>query len=180
MKRCGNTRRYRMNIKPHLQYAARRGEELSGSRSRSMRPSAPLQAIFEFIGHEYRRERTVRAAALSLLADTLIVSGVDGEHYRAIIAPRIAFLRHVAPRCLDEHRDQLFGDSAPGNVGQATIDLALSRGLPDPWLLEHFRGQVRDAVQRGTGSALDHYLIAILWQVTRSSVDDAVTFLRSP
>src|SRR5260370_36304775 len=135
--------------------------------------------MVDLMGHEYRRDGTVRDTALSLLAETLTVSGLDGEHYRAVIAPRIAFLRHVAPRWVEEHREQLSGDGAPGNLGQATIDLALFQGVPDRWLLEHFRHQVRDAVRRATGNALDYYLLAMLWHAPGYSVNDTLTFLRS-
>ena len=41
------------------------------------------------------------------------------------------------------------------------------------------REQVRDAVRRTTDNALDHFLVAMLWQVPGYSVDEAVTFLRS-
>src|ERR1019366_2951915 len=137
-----------------------------------------LQAVLDLMGHEHRRDGTVRDTSLDLLTNTLNMSGLDGEHYRAIIAPRIAFLRHVAPRWVEEHRHRLFGDGAPDNLGQRTIDLALADGLPDPWLLEHFRGQVQDAVQRATDQALEHYLVAMLREVPGYSVDDAVTFFQ--
>src|SRR5260370_27990686 len=104
--------------------------------------------MVDLMGHEYRRDGTVRATALSLLAETLTVSGLDGDHYRAVIAPRIAFLRHVAPRWVQEHREQLFGDRAPGNLGQPPINLPLFPRVPDHPLLEHFRDPVRDAVRR--------------------------------
>ena len=138
-----------------------------------------LQAMLDLMGYEHRRDGTVRDAALNLLTATLAVSGLDGEHYRAIIAPRIAFVRHVAPRWAEEHRDRLFRGGAPGSLGQMAIDLALAYGLPDPWLLEHFRGQVQDAVRRAMDNALDHYLVAMLRAVPGYNVDDAVTFLRS-
>jgi hypothetical protein len=80
---------------------------------------------------------------------------------------------------VDDHRGQLFGADAPGNLGQITVDLALSWGLPNSWLLEHFREQVRDAVRRMTNNALDHFLVAMLWKVPGYSVDEASTFLRS-
>jgi hypothetical protein len=138
-----------------------------------------LQAVLDLMGYQYRHGKTVEASALSLLTDTLAITGRDGEDYRAVIAPRIAFLRHVAPHWVEEHRGQLFGDDAPGTLGQVTIDLALSSGFPDRWLLEHFRDQVEDAVQRRTGSALEHYLVAVLWRVPGYSVDDAVKFTGS-
>jgi len=149
------------------------------TQARSRPCTCALQAVLDLMGHEHRRDRTVRDSALNLLTDTLAVSGLDGEHYRAIIAPRIAFVRHVAPRWVEVHWDRLFGDDAPDNLGQVTIDLALAYGLPDPWLLERFRGQVQDAVRRATGNVLDHYLVAMLREVPGYNVDDAVTFLRS-
>ena len=39
--------------------------------------------------------------ALDLLAETLALGGPDGTQHRAIIAPRLAFLRHVAPHWVD-------------------------------------------------------------------------------
>ena len=138
-----------------------------------------LQTALDLMAHEYRGDGTVRPATLKLLTDTLAVSGSDGEHYRVIIARRLTFLRHVAPRWVEEHRDQLFGNAAPGDLGKVTIELALAYGRPDPWLLEHFRGRVQDAVQGATSGALEHYLIAVLRQVPGYSVNDAVTFLRS-
>jgi hypothetical protein len=138
-----------------------------------------LQAMFDVMGHEYRDQKTVRPEALDLVAETLALSGPDGAQHRAIIAPRLAFLRYVAPTWVDDHRGQLFGADAPDNLGQTTVDLALSWGRPNSWLLEHFGEQVRDAVRRTIDNALDHYLVAMLWQVPGYSLDEAVTVLRS-
>ena len=77
------------------------------------------------------------------------------------------------------HRSQLFEADAPDNLGQTTIDLALCWGRPNSWLLEHFRDQVHEAVRRTTDNALDHFLVAMLWQVPGYGVDEAVTVLRS-
>lgn len=138
-----------------------------------------LQVIFDVMGHEYRAEGTVRPEALDLLAETLTLSGPDGTQHRAIIAPRLGFLRHVAPHWVADHRNQLFGTDAQDNLGQTTVDLALSWGRPNTWLLEHFRDQVRDAVRRTTHNALDHFMVGMLWQVPGYSADEAITFLRS-
>jgi hypothetical protein len=138
-----------------------------------------LQVMFDVMGNEYRGQEAVRPEALGLLAETLALSGQDGAQHRAIIAPRLAFLRYVAPNWVEGHRGQLFGADAPDNLGQTTVDLALSWGRPNPWLLENLRAQVRDAVRRMTDNALDHFLVAVLWQAPGYSVDEAVTFLRS-
>jgi hypothetical protein len=138
-----------------------------------------LQAIFDLMGHEYRDQGTTSPAALDLLTETLALSGQDGAQHRAMIAPRLAFLRHVAPSWVDNHRRQLFGAEAPGNLGQTTVDLALSWGRPNSWLLEHFRAEVHDAVRRAVNNALEHFLVAILRQITGYSIEEAATFLRS-
>jgi hypothetical protein len=138
-----------------------------------------LQAVFDVMGYDHRGGGTVRHAALNLLTDTLAESGLDGEHYRVIIGRGIAFLRRLIPPWVEEHRDQLFGKSAPGSLGQATIDFALAYGRPDPWLLQHFQDEVLNAVQRSTSGALEHYLVGILREIPGYGIDHAVPLLRS-
>jgi len=138
-----------------------------------------LEAALSFMGHEYRTHGTVRPEAMNLLSAILRLEGTDGAEHRAIVAPRIGFLRHIASQWVDEHRDELFGTAAPNGLGQLTVDLALKWGRPNTWLLEHFPDPVKDAVRRGVDNALDHYLIAMLLQLPRYSVEEAVDLLRS-
>lgn len=137
-----------------------------------------LQAVFALMAHEHRRAGTTRDAALNLLDQALAVGGSDGEHYRAVIAPQAALLRRLAPDWVEQRRSQLFGDSAPDGLGQATIDLALSQGFLDPWLMENYQPQVKDAVQRNVDQALECYLAAMLREVPGYTVDGTVRFLR--
>jgi hypothetical protein len=138
-----------------------------------------LEAALSFIGHEYRIHGTVRPEAMDLLSAILRLEGTDGAEHRAILAPRMGFLRHITPQWVDEHRDELFGAAAPNSLGQLTVDLALKWGRPNRWLLEHFPNPVKDAVRRDIDNALDHYLIAILLQVPRYAVKETVDFLRT-
>jgi len=78
------------------------------------------------MGYEYRVRGAVLPAALELITRSLALPGQDGLQHRAIIATRLAFLRYVAADWVDAHRDQLFGDRAPDQLGQPTMDLALS------------------------------------------------------
>jgi hypothetical protein len=143
------------------------------------RPSTrALQAVFDFIGYEYRVHGVVRRAALELLARSLELPGRDGLQRRAIIAPRLGFLRYVATDWADAHADQLFGDHAV-QLGQQTMDLALKWAQPNAWLLEMFPRLVRDAVRRGVDRALDHYMVAMLWQIPGYGVDDVARSLRT-
>jgi hypothetical protein len=135
--------------------------------------------VLSFVGHEYRTGGTVRPEALDLLSRVLVLEGTDGAEHRAIIGPRIAFLRHVAPDWVDEHREELFGRAAPAGLGQLTIDLALKWGQPNRWLLEQFPAAVRDAVRRDVDNALEQYLVAMLWRLPGFSVEEAAAFLRS-
>jgi hypothetical protein len=131
------------------------------------------------MGHEYRTYGTVRPQALDLLSAILRLEGTDGAQHRAIVAPRMGFLRHIAPQWVDTHRDELFGAAAPNGLGQVTVDLAVKWGQPNRWLLEQLLGPVRDAVRRDVDNALDHYLVAMLLQLSGYSVEEAVDFLRS-
>lgn len=138
-----------------------------------------LEAALSFIGHEYRTGGTVRPEAVDLLSSVLVLEGTDGAEHRAIIAPRIGFLRHVAPDWVDEHREDLFGTAAPTGLGQLTVDLALKWGRPNSWLLQQFPDAVRDAVRRDVDNALVQYLVAMLWRLPGYSMEEAASFLRS-
>ena len=139
-----------------------------------------LQAVFNFMGYEYRVRGIVRPAALELLTRSLELSGEDGLQHRAIIAPRLAFLRYVAADWVDAHRDQLFGDIASDHqLGQQTVDLALRWGQPNRWLLETYPQLVRAAVGRSVDRALDHYMVAMLWGIPGYGVDEVASALRT-
>ena len=137
-----------------------------------------LDAVFDVAGYEHRRRQYVRPEALALLADALALTGQDGAQHRALIAPRLAFLRHVAPQWVADHLDELFGSDAHG-LGQTTIDLALRWGMPDSWLLENLANQVRDAVKRKVPETLAQYLVGMLRNLPGYTPQAVVAFLRS-
>lgn len=138
-----------------------------------------LEAALSFLAHEYRLDSTVRPEATKLLTSILQLEDRDGAEHRAILAPRLGFLRHIAPNWVEQHRDQLFGDAAPTGLGQVTVDLAIRWGQPNRWLLENYPDTIKDAVKRNTEHALDHYLIAILWGIPNYSLQNSFKFLRS-
>jgi hypothetical protein len=138
-----------------------------------------LQAALVFMGYEYRVDQRVRPEALQLLTSVLELPDRDGAEHRAILATGVRFLRRIAPSWMEQHREQLFGDAAPSDLGQQTIDLALKWGQPDNWLLESYSPKVLDAVRRNVENALEQYLIAMLRQLPEYSIKDAVTTLRS-
>ncbi len=118
-----------------------------------------FQDIFQLIGTEFRRKESVREQAFDLLDEALELDGRDGAEYRAIIAPRLPFLLHVAQEWVETREAKLLGDQALDDLGQKTLELALKWGRPHRWLLERNLRAVRRAVRARTTNALDHLLI---------------------
>jgi hypothetical protein len=136
-----------------------------------------LQSIFHLMGADFRRERLIRDEALAVLDEALALSGWDGAEHRAIIAPRLSFLLHVAPDWVERRASDLFGKSAPSGLGQQTVDLALKWGRPNRWLLERYRPLLLHAVRAESDRAMDHLMVAMLWAIPGFSVSEVVTLL---
>jgi hypothetical protein len=131
-----------------------------------------LEAMFHLMATEFRRSDAVPKQALDLLDEALGLTGWDGAEHRAVIAPRLAFLRHVAPEWVESREAKLLGGQAPEDLGQKTVELALKWGRPNRWLLERHRRAVRRAVRAGSKNALDHTLVAMLWEVPGYSIEE--------
>ena len=123
-----------------------------------------LEAIFSVMGYEFRQHQNTRADALEILKETLNVDGVDGLHARSIIGPRINFLLHIAPDWVYDNRNLIFGDDAPDDLGQGTVELALRWGQPCQWLFENCRDEVKVAVTKGDERLLQKLMLAMLWE----------------
>lgn len=137
-----------------------------------------LEAVLSFMAQEFRVTGAARPAAFELLEEALRLEGSDGAEHRAIIATRLGFLRHIAPQWVDDVADLMFGDAAPQDLARVTADLAIKWGRPNRWLFERYRSLLRDAVSRGVDHALDHLMIAMLWEVADYSVEENIAFLR--
>ena len=74
--------------------------------------------MLHLVATEFRRDGTVRDEALDLLNEALGLGGWDGAEHRAIIAPRLPFLRHVAPEWVESREPRLLGDEDPESLGQ--------------------------------------------------------------
>ena len=130
-----------------------------------------LAAMVQLVATEFRRDGTVRNEALDLLDEALGLDGWDGAEHRAIIAPRLPFLRHVAPVWVQSRERKLLGDEAPEDLGQKTVELALKWGRPDRWLLERHRRAILRAIRAGSKHALEHALVAMLWELPGYSIE---------
>lgn len=136
-----------------------------------------LETVFYFMAYEFRHGESVRPEALELLEDVLNLDGFDGAQHRAILAPRLGFLKRVAPTWFDKQLNLLFGKAAPGDLGKQTFELALKWGQPQEWLLVKYRNRVRNAVILGDDRALTHMLIAMLQSLHGYSILDCVNIL---
>ncbi len=138
-----------------------------------------LVAVLAFLAYEYRSSGTVRPEATSLFEDGLRLTGIDGAEHRAVLAPRIGFLLHVMPEWTETTRELLFGSLAPEGLGQLSVELAIEWSPPNPWLLENFRDAVRNAVMSDAEHAMEHMIVAMLWNSPGYSVQQTVAFLRA-
>ena len=124
-----------------------------------------FETAIAFIAHEYRQHAVIREDALALADEALELPGLDGEEYRAILAPRLGFFRHAAPDWFASRQSMLFGDEAPEGLARTTLDLCLKWGQPQHWLLAEHRIGIFDAVERGVNHALEYALIAMVHRV---------------
>ena len=136
-----------------------------------------FQTALMFVDSEQRASRPIRTEFVDLLDFALRIEGADGAEYRAIIAPYLAWFRQVLPEWTDDNIGLLLGEAAPANLAQITIDLAISWARPDSWLLENFRELVKTSVLRGTKMAVNHLMVAMLWECTGYNVEDVATFI---
>jgi hypothetical protein len=134
-------------------------------------------AMFQLLATEFRRSQRVRGEAIELLDEALDLDSWEGAEHRAIIAPRIGFLQHVAPTWVESRDAKLFGDGAPDDLGQQTVELALKWGRPNRWLLERHSRAVRRAVRQGSKEALDQFLVAMLWEIPGYSAQETLRAL---
>jgi hypothetical protein len=130
-----------------------------------------LEAMFHLVATEFRRSGRVREEFLGLLDEALGLDGWGGAEHRAIIAPRLGFLLHVAPEWVESRDARLFGDEAPDDLGQKTVGLALKWGRPNRWLHERHDRAIFKAVRDGSTNALDQALVAMLWEVPGYSIE---------
>lgn len=124
-----------------------------------------LETAIAILAYEFRSAGTVRADGLALLDEALRLPSNDGAEHRAIIAPRLGFLLHIAHSWVEERTELLVGTDAPDGLAQTTVDLALRWGQPNRWIFEHARLAVIDAAGRRVENALTALLIAMLWKV---------------
>ncbi len=137
-----------------------------------------LESALHFVFSEFNRNGVVRQEAIRLLESSLRLEGLDGLEHRAILAWLFPLLRNMLPEWMDDNKDLLFGDEAPQDLGQRTLDQTLTWGHPDAWLLENFRSEIEESVKGGVDQALYHYMGAMLGGCSGYDVAEVISFLR--
>ena len=137
-----------------------------------------LGALLSVIGYDFRRSHRDQTDAFELLKELLKLDGEDGLHARAIIGLRIRFLVHVAGGWVDENRDLLFGNEAPGDLGQKTVEMALQWGQPCQWLFENCKYEVQNAIIEEGRRSLQQLMLSMLWGWSGYTLGTVVGFLQ--
>jgi len=127
--------------------------------------------------------RSIRAggpvppALVDLLDEVVAVDGADGLQSQAILARSLDELGEAVPDWMTSHHDQLFGQAAPDDLGQRTVELAVSRRGIKFGMLETLRDQVFRAAAAKVRNSRSYLLMAMLNGVRDFSVDEVGEWL---
>ena len=113
-----------------------------------------LQALLNLVEYASNRNKTIPEATLSVLTDALYLTGRDGEEHRAIIAKDIRIIRLFLPCWFEQNEPALFGNEAPDDWGQRSLEMHLMGGQFDEYVLQRYRDGVLEAVGRNKENAL--------------------------
>ena len=113
-----------------------------------------LQALLNLVEYASNRNKTIPEATLNVLTDALYLTGRDGEEHRAIIAKDIRIIRLFLPCWFEQNEPALFGNEAPDDWGQRSLEMHLMGGQFDEYVLQRYRDGVLEAVGRNKENAL--------------------------
>ena len=136
-----------------------------------------LEALVALMGQEFRELGIVRPEGLAELDRALALPGADGAEHRAVLAPRMGFLRYIAESWTDQRMETLYGHEAPDGLGEVTLLLTLRWSNPTRWFLTRFAERIAGAAVSGSDRALEHTVIGMLWEVDGLGADALVPLL---
>lgn len=124
-----------------------------------------VDAALALMAQEYKEDMTVRPQAVKLIEWCLHQPGLPGATFRGIIAPAVLLLHHILPDWFEANRELLFGNEAPGRLGQLTVDVAVNWSQPWDWLLDNCADSIYDSAGRGVEQSFRWLMLAMLHQV---------------
>lgn len=158
----------------------RSGLDGHGDPMRAAINRASMRALYTTIvlgWRSVRNGRPVPPGLLDLLDEVVALDGADGMQARAILVRAVDLLRESVPDWMASRKNRLFGDAAPAQLGQRTVDLALSRGGVRQWMLDELRDQIFMSATRGDRNGQSHVLIAMVNGVDGYSVDAVASWV---
>lgn len=130
-----------------------------------------LETLLHLVASENRVQGVVRGEALEVLDWVLSLRGRDALEFRSVLGSKIAFLKYVVPEWVEARSGLLFGDEAPEGLGMETLRSVVRWGQPVKWVLETFPDEIIRLAREGEDRALDHALIAMLWELPGYEVE---------
>lgn len=124
-----------------------------------------MSTMLYMIQYTKNKKRDLPEKILEMLTDVLRLGGRDGAMYRAIIASNARRLHSCLPDWFEQNERLLFGDGAPENLAQLTLDMHLMWEFPDKDVLKKYGNRVADAVRRNVENAMDCLMIGMLLQI---------------
>ena len=137
-----------------------------------------LKAALHLVEDEYHRSTAPHRRAVPLLERSLRIPGDHGKLHRVILAEDFAFLHHVLAAWTEGNLDLFFGDQAPTGLGQATFNMVIQWGQPQPRILERYQPMLKQAVRARVSRALRSLMIAMLCETDGYSPQQNLNFLR--
>ena len=124
-----------------------------------------IQVLLYLIHNAMHWKHGVPRKVLGVLTEVLQLAGRDGAEHRAILASHIGLLRSSVPDWLKENEPLFFGDEAPQNLAQLSLDIHIEWENPDRGVLEKHRSGVLDAAQKNINNAIDCLMIGMYWRI---------------
>ena len=124
-----------------------------------------LGAMLWLIVYAADRKKDIPKKVLTVLTESVKMTGRDGEEHRAVLGADIQLLRTVLPDWFKQIEPLLLGSEVSVALGQTTLDTHLQRGRPDKTILKSYRSGVLDAVKRDVPRALVHLLCGMFWRI---------------
>jgi hypothetical protein len=124
-----------------------------------------------------REGRPVPTAVTDLLDTVLALEGSDGLQARSVLAGTLDHIREMDPAWFAEHQDLLFGDAAPADLGQRTVDFSLNRTSVEHWMLVELRTQIYQAATNDVPNGKSHVLIAMVHDVDGYSITEVADWM---
>ena len=124
-----------------------------------------LMAVCHVMGFNFRESGQVDEEAYPILDWVIAQEGAEGEQFRAVLATRPGFLRHVVGDWLDANKDNLFGAAVDPDLGESALRSAMRWAGPNKWLMAEYPTEIQQLALDREERAMDIAMIAMVWGI---------------